>query len=128
MKLTIKSKLFLILMLHVACIGSMQAEVSAVYSIVSNFQQNRGRVVDVEGTGIARVTVRNQRSLQSTQTDQDGLFQLLMGTLTGALGLLFATPILVAIVNFVNEIYVKRALKQETAGEMIEEIEKAAED
>lgn len=50
-------------------------------------------------------------------------FQLLMGTLTGPLGLLFATPILVAIVNFVNEIYVMRVLKQETAGELIEEME-----
>ncbi|WP_186812846.1 AI-2E family transporter [Sphingobacterium faecium] len=55
-------------------------------------------------------------------------FQLLMGTLTGALGLLFATPILVALVNFVNEIYVIRVLRQETAGEMIEEIENDNED
>jgi len=54
-------------------------------------------------------------------------FQLLMGTLTGALGLLFATPLLVAIVNFVNEIYVKRVLRQETAGQMIEEVEKEIE-
>lgn len=44
-------------------------------------------------------------------------FQLLMGILAGAWGLLFATPILVVVVNLVNEIYVKLILKQNPATE-----------
>lgn len=44
-------------------------------------------------------------------------FQLLMGTLTGAWGILFATPLLVALVILVNEIYVKSILEQEPVQE-----------
>ena len=41
-------------------------------------------------------------------------FQLMLGTISGAWGILFATPLLVAIVILVNEIYVKGILKQES--------------
>lgn len=44
-------------------------------------------------------------------------FQFFLGAVTGAFGLLFATPILIVIVNLVNEIYVKMILKQETVNE-----------
>lgn len=40
-------------------------------------------------------------------------FQLLMGSIAGAWGLLFATPILVVLVNIINEVYVKTILGQE---------------
>lgn len=39
-------------------------------------------------------------------------FQLLMGALAGAWGILFATPLLVVIIIFVNEVYIKGTLEE----------------
>lgn len=44
-------------------------------------------------------------------------FQLMMGALSGAWGILFATPLLVVIVIFVNEIYVKSIMEQDPVKE-----------
>lgn len=44
-------------------------------------------------------------------------FQLMIGTISGAWGILFATPLLVVLVILVNEIYVKSILEQESIRE-----------
>ncbi|WP_114749496.1 AI-2E family transporter [Pleomorphovibrio marinus] len=42
-------------------------------------------------------------------------FQLLMGLMTGVWGVLFATPLLVVIINLVQEYYVERAIETEAS-------------